>query len=126
MLYPVLAAVQHNIHLLQQEVTIAWKIHHPNIATVCGVTLEMGDKKKTAWIVMELLQGSLAGVIDASLKGIPPLSLREKVDMAHDSLCGLSYLHSLVGVLSIVVICLQSVEGQTVRQTDRLVYFHKL
>ena len=97
MLYEVLAAIPRNILLLRQEVSVAWKIHHPNIAAVCGITLEMEGEKKNAWIVMELLHGSMAGVIDASqASGVKPLTLREKVDMTHDSLCGLNYLHSLV------------------------------
>ena len=97
MLYDFLASSPHNIDLLQQEVTIAWKIHHPNVAAVCGVTLELEDEEKKAWIVMELLQGSMAGVIDESRRrGVQALTLREKVDMAHDSLCGLNYLQYLV------------------------------
>ena len=97
MLYEVLATVQRNIELLLQEVSVAWKIHHPNVAGVCGVTLETEGTKRSAWIVMELLQGSLGGVIDASrVEGVGALTLREQLDMAHDSLCGLDYLHSLV------------------------------
>ena len=97
MLYEVLAGSQHNIDLLLQEVSIAWKIHHPNIASVCGVTLELKDRKKTAWIIMELLQGSMAGLIDESRRdGVGQLTVREKVDMSRDCLCGLHHLHCLV------------------------------
>jgi hypothetical protein len=97
MLYEVLASSPHNIDLLKQEVSVTWKLHHPNVAGVCGITLELDDKTKNAWIVMELLQGSMAGVIDESRReGVKPLSLREKVDMAYDSLCGLNYLQHLV------------------------------
>ena len=100
MLYEALAGSQHNIDLLLQEVSIAWKVHHPNIAAVCGVTLELEDRRKKAWIIMELLQGSVAGVIEQSRhRGVKPLSLREKVDIAHDSLSGLNYLHCLVGTV---------------------------
>jgi hypothetical protein len=96
MLYEVLASSPHNIDLLKQEVSVTWKLHHPNVAGVCGITLELDDKTKNAWIVMELLQGSMAGVIDESRReGVKPLSLREKVDMAYDSLCGLNYLQHL-------------------------------
>jgi hypothetical protein len=99
MLYDVLADSQHNIDLLMQEVSIAWKIHHPNIASVCGVTIELKERRKTAWIIMELLQGSMAGLIDESRReGVRQLTLREKVDMAHDSLCGLNHLHCLVSI----------------------------
>ena len=94
-LYEALAAYQRNIDLLLQEVNIAWKVHHPNVAAVCGFTLERKEEKTTAWIIMELLQGSMGSVIDAS-QGVGGLTLREQVDMAHDSLCGLDYLHSLV------------------------------
>ena len=95
-----LASSQRNIDLLLQEVAISWKIHHPNVAAVCGVTVERQGRKVTAWIVMELLQGSMAGVLDACrLPAVGPLTLREQTDMAHDSLCGLDYLHSLVSQL---------------------------
>ncbi|XP_062505268.1 probable serine/threonine-protein kinase DDB_G0281745 isoform X2 [Corticium candelabrum] len=93
LLYDHLAAVQRNIHLVQQEASVAWKIHHPNIAAVCGVTLELEEKK--AWIIMELHSGSMSGVIDACQGDVAPLTLREKVDMTHDSLCGLDYIHSM-------------------------------
>ncbi|XP_062499267.1 probable serine/threonine-protein kinase DDB_G0281745 [Corticium candelabrum] len=93
LLYDHLAAVQRNIHLVEQEASVAWKIHHPNIAAVCGVTLELEEKK--AWIIMELHSGSMSGVIDACQGDVAPLTLREKVDMAHDSLCGLDYIHSM-------------------------------
>ena len=99
MMYEELTTSQHNIDIFLQEITIAWRVHHPNIVSVCGVTLEPDSKTKQskAWIVMELLQGSIAGVInDSRRRGVGPLSLREKVDVAHDCLCGLNYLHSLV------------------------------
>ncbi|XP_062523481.1 probable serine/threonine-protein kinase DDB_G0281745 [Corticium candelabrum] len=92
LLYDHLAAVQRNIHLVQQEASVAWKIHHPNIAAVCGVTLELEEKK--AWIIMELHSGSMSGVIDACQGDVARLTLLEKVDMTHDSLCGLDYIHS--------------------------------
>ena len=93
-MYDHLAAVQRNIHLVQQEASVAWKIHHPNIAAVCGVTLELEEKK--AWIIMELHSGSMSGVIDACQGDVARLTLLEKVDMTHDSLCGLDYIHSRV------------------------------
>jgi hypothetical protein len=99
MLYDVLAASPYNVDRLQQEVASTWKVHHPNIASVYGVTLEIEGKKedRKAWIIMELLQGSLSGVIKESKRREgKPLTLREKVDVAHDCLCGLNYLHSMV------------------------------
>ncbi|XP_062523849.1 probable serine/threonine-protein kinase DDB_G0281745 [Corticium candelabrum] len=92
-LYDDLAAAPRYVHLLQQEVFVAWRLHHPNIAAVCGVTLELEEKK--AWIVMELQSGSMSGVIDACHGDVSSLTLREKVDMAHDTLCGLDYIHSM-------------------------------
>ena len=108
-MYDHLAAVQRNIHLVEQEASVAWKIHHPNIAAVCGVTLELEEKK--AWIIMELHSGSMSGVIDACQGDVAPLTLREKVDMAHDSLCGLDYIHSMVRTIKVM---------RRDRQTDRL------
>lgn len=97
MMYEDLARSQRHIDLLRQEATILWKLHHPNIAAVCGVTLETEDEKKKAWIVMELLQGSLSAVIDEARRpNVRSLTLREKVDVTHNSLCGLNYLHTLV------------------------------
>ncbi|XP_062503379.1 uncharacterized protein LOC134180277 isoform X2 [Corticium candelabrum] len=97
MLYDTLLSNHSNVvELLQQEVSVAWKIHHPNIVLVCGMALELEEQKKTAWIVMELLQGSVAGVIEAAKKeDVLSLTLREKLDVTHDALCGLNYLHSL-------------------------------
>ena len=79
LLHERLAAVQRNIYLVQQEASVAWKIHHPNIAAVCGVTLELEEKK--AWIIMELHSGSVSAVIDACQGDVAPLTLREKVDI---------------------------------------------
>ena len=93
-LYDDLADVERYIQLVQQEASVAWKIHHPNIAAVCGVTLEKEVKK--AWIIMELHSGSVSSVIDACQRDAAPLTVREKVDMAHDSLCGLDHIHSMV------------------------------
>ena len=102
MLYEALAEYQRNVDLLLQEVSVAWKMHHPNVVAVCGIVLERKEKKTTAWIVMELLQGSMSAVINASLREeVGALTLRERVDMAHDSLCGLDYLHTLVSDLSV-------------------------
>ncbi|XP_062507311.1 probable serine/threonine-protein kinase DDB_G0281745 [Corticium candelabrum] len=92
-LYDDLADVERYIQLVQQEASVAWKIHHPNIAAVCGVTLEKEVKK--AWIIMELHSGSVSSVIDACQRDAAPLTVREKVDMAHDSLCGLDHIHSM-------------------------------
>ncbi|XP_062507041.1 probable serine/threonine-protein kinase DDB_G0281745 [Corticium candelabrum] len=92
-LYDDLADVERNIQLVQQEASVAWKIHHPNIAAVCGVTLEKEVKK--AWVIMELQSGSVSSVIDACQRDAAPLTLREKVDLAHDSLCGLDHIHSM-------------------------------
>ena len=98
LLYDHLAAVQRNIQLVQKEASVAWKIHHPNIAVVCGVTLELEEKK--VWIIMELHSGSMSGVIDACQGDVAPLTLREKVGMTHDSLCGLNCIHNMVRTIN--------------------------
>ncbi|XP_062506344.1 probable serine/threonine-protein kinase DDB_G0281745 [Corticium candelabrum] len=92
-LYDDLADVERYVQLVQQEASVAWKIHHPNIAAVCGVTVEKEVKK--AWVIMEVQSGSVSSVIDACQRDAAPLTLREKVDMAHDSLCGLDHIHSM-------------------------------
>ena len=79
---------------MQQEASVAWKIHHPNVAVVCGVTLE--KEVKMAWVIMELQSSSVSSVIDACQRDAAPLTVREKVDMAHDSLRGLDHFHSMV------------------------------
>ena len=45
---------------------------------------------------MESQSGSMSGVIDACQGAVAPLTLREKVNMTHDSLCGLDLFHSMV------------------------------
>ena len=102
LLYDHLAAVQRNIYLVQQEASVAWKIHHPNIAAVCGVTLELEEKK--AWIIMELHSGSMSGVIDACQGDVAPLTLREKVDMTAGAYPG--FLLGVSILISIILICL--------------------
>ncbi|XP_062506307.1 ankyrin repeat and KH domain-containing protein 1-like [Corticium candelabrum] len=92
-LYDDLADVERYVQPVQQEASVAWKIHHPNIAAVCGVTLEKEVKK--AWVIMELQSGSVSSVMDACQRDAAPLTVREKVDMAHDSLCGLDHIHSM-------------------------------
>ncbi|XP_062500375.1 probable serine/threonine-protein kinase DDB_G0281745 [Corticium candelabrum] len=92
-LYDEFSGYERYIQLVKQEASVAWKIHHPNIAAVCGVTLEKEVKK--AWIIMELHSGSISSVIDACQQDAAPLTVREKVDMAHDSLCGLDHIHSM-------------------------------
>ena len=93
-LYDEFSGYERYIQLVQQEASVAWKIRHPNVAAVCGVTLELEEKK--AWIIMELQSGSISSVIDACQQDAAPLTVREKVDMAHDSLCGLDHIHSMV------------------------------
>ena len=45
---------------------------------------------------MKLQSSSVSSVIDACQRDGAPLTLREKVDMAQDSLCGLDHIHSMV------------------------------
>ena len=93
-LYDHPANVERYVQLVQQEASVAWKLHHPNIAVVCGVTLEKEVKK--AWVITELQSSSVSSVIDACQRDAAPLTLREKVDMAHDSFCALDHIHSMV------------------------------
>ena len=58
----ILADVERYVQFVQQEASVAWKIHYPNIAGVCGFTLEKEVKK--AWVIMELQSGSVSSVID--------------------------------------------------------------
>lgn len=96
-LHDLLADSKRNIDLIKQEVTVAWKIHHPNVVAVCGVVLELEDEKVSVWIVMELLEGSVSDVLDVSqTRSVRSLSLKEMVDMTYDALCGIRYLHSMV------------------------------
>ena len=99
MLHKVFVDIPRYVHLLQQEVSVAWAIHHPNIVAIWGVTLQLEGKKKEAWVIMELLQGSMSAVMNACKDDIRPLTLREKVDMAIDACRGLDYIHSLVSNL---------------------------
>lgn len=97
MLYEELATSHRATQLWVQQASIGWTVHHPNIVAECGLTLELEREKKMAWIVMELMQGSMAGVIDeAQRKVVQPLTFKEKVDLAYDSVCGLNYLHTQV------------------------------
>ena len=55
-----------------------------------------GEEVKKAWVIMELHSGSVSSVIDVCQQDAAPLTVREKVDMAHDSLYGLDHIHSMV------------------------------
>ena len=44
-LYDDLADVERYIQLVQEEASVAWKIHHPNIAVVCGV-MHSGERSQ--------------------------------------------------------------------------------
>ncbi|XP_062510953.1 probable serine/threonine-protein kinase DDB_G0281745 [Corticium candelabrum] len=87
--HDVLCVNQRCRDLFLQEVSVALKIRHPNIVFVYGYCLETECEKPIAWIIMELLQCSLDAMHNYS-----QLTLREKVDIASDVLCGLNYLHS--------------------------------
>ncbi|XP_062510989.1 uncharacterized protein LOC134186915 isoform X2 [Corticium candelabrum] len=85
--------IKRQVDFFLQEVSVAWKIHHPNIVPVYGFCLETNGKTTLAWLVMELLQCSLGDVLKINYS---QLTLREKVDIGRDCLCALNYLHSLM------------------------------
>ena len=94
-LYEELAKEHHLRRLFEQEVSVCSRLHHPNIAAICGV-IQQRDAPFS--LIMELLQASLSDVIEAALLSGRYLTLREQTDVSHDCLSGLTYLHDLVGV----------------------------
>ena len=100
-LHKELAKEHYQRRLFEQEVSVCSRLHHPNITAICGV-IQQGDSPIS--LIMELLQASLADVIEATHVSGKYLSLREQVDVSHDCLSGLSYLHDLVGIC--VWVCL--------------------
>ena len=94
-LHEELAKEHYQRRLFEQEVSVCSRLHHPNIAAICGV-IQQRDAPFS--LIMELLQASLADVIEAAHVSGKYLTLREQTDMSHDCLSGLTYLHDLVGV----------------------------
>lgn len=90
--YEVLVADRYNRRILEQEIAICSRLRHPCIAGICGVTRKDGAPVS---LVMELLQGSLADVIQAAERSKRYLTLREQIDMSRDCLSGLMYLHMI-------------------------------
>ena len=90
--YEALVTDRYNRNILEEETAICSRLRHPCIAAVCGVTRKNGSSVS---LVMELLQGSLADVIQAAEYLKQHLTLREQVDMSRDCLCGLMYLHTI-------------------------------
>lgn len=82
----------HNIQLYRQEVSVCIQTRHPNVVSMYGVVMTPQAPKK---LVMELLAGSLKDVIDAANAVAGYLTLREQVDLANDSVTGITYLHKL-------------------------------
>jgi predicted Ser/Thr protein kinase len=87
-----LAKEQYQRRLFEQEAAIYSRLHHPNITAICGVIQE---RDAPFSLVMELLQASMAEVIEAALFSGRYLTLREKTDVSHDCLSGLMYIHEL-------------------------------
>ena len=94
-LHEELAKEHHKRCLFEQEVSVCSRLHHPNIASICGV-IQQRDAPFS--LIMELLQASLSDVIEAALLSDRYLTLREQTDLSHDCLSGFTYLHDLVGV----------------------------
>ena len=92
-LHEELAKEHHQRRLFEQEVAVCSRLHHPNIAAICGVI----QRDAPLSLIMELLQASLSDVIEEALLSGRYLTLREQTDLSHDCLSGLTYLHDLVG-----------------------------
>jgi hypothetical protein len=92
-LHEVLATADYHTQRFEQEVLVSSRLHHPNITTIFGVTQD-GDGPVS--MIMELLQATLAEVIQAAKDSGSYLTLREQTDVSHDCLSGLAYLHELV------------------------------
>jgi serine/threonine protein kinase len=78
--------------LFRQELSTCAKLHHPNIVTFCGATLE---KDTPLQIVMELLEGSLEELIQVAKGSDFYLTHREQVHLAEGTTAGITYLHQL-------------------------------
>lgn len=79
--------------VFQSELVYCSKLLHPHIATVFGFTRIKGGP---VGAIMEVLQGSLNDVLDATQSYDQCLTLREQLDVICDCLRGLYYLHNLV------------------------------
>lgn len=81
-------------HLLRQEISACSRLYHPHLAAIYGFVRIEG----VLMMAMELFQGSLADLIEAQSHvcgATRHLTLREEVDVSHDALSGLTYLHQL-------------------------------
>jgi mitogen-activated protein kinase kinase kinase 7 len=83
---------ERNIQLVRREIAICGSVHHPNLVSICGATTE---REVPLSLVMELEEGSLGEVMDASYATTRYLTLREQVDLAIGCLSGIAYLHQL-------------------------------
>lgn len=83
---------ERTIPLLQQEISVWSKAHHPNIVSICGVTVV---KDRPLQVIMELMEGSLTDVIAAAHNSGRYLTLREQLDMATGCLDAIVYLHQM-------------------------------
>jgi serine/threonine protein kinase len=78
--------------LFHQELTTCAQLHHPNILTFLGATLEQGMPIQ---LIMELLEGSLKDLIEVALASGSYLTHREQVDLAVGTTAGITFLHQL-------------------------------
>ena len=81
---------EHNRKLFRQELANCAYLHHPNIVTFCGATLEKGNPLQ---IITELLEGSLDELIKAAVSCTPYLTHGEQVHLAECTAAGITYLH---------------------------------
>ena len=85
-----------NADVFEKEAAFCSRILHPHVAIIHGILQREGA---TVSLITELLQGSLEDVIQAAHGSNQYLTLREQVDLSHDCLSGLSFLHRPVSVL---------------------------
>ncbi|XP_065842440.1 uncharacterized protein [Oscarella lobularis] len=76
----------------RHEVLVCSRMHHPNIMTVCGAIMNPNSPFQ---IVAELLEGSLAEVIDAANKSKAYLTINEQLSISIEITSAIKYLHQL-------------------------------
>lgn len=75
---------------IDEEVKILSKLHHPNIIQLYGYSLDQG----TLYLIMELMDKTLAEYIEQKKQGNPPFSLHVALDCMLQIAKGMRYLHS--------------------------------
>ena len=85
-----------NLALFKREVVLCSRLHHPHIITVCGAVMR---EDAPLQMVMELLEGSVSEVMNASRAasgasiGSSYLTFYEQLSIAIDVTSAIAYLH---------------------------------